>query len=500
MNDKKITFIICYTDDLYLAECEYYIHKLTLPEDYILDIVKIKEAPSMTAGYNAGMKSSDAKYKVYLHQDVFCINPNLIIDMLEIFKDNSIGMIGMVGGINLPKDASFSQKWDVANTYVCDYLSAQKLYTGLNDSETYTNVKMIDGMFMATQYDIDWDEQNFDGWHFYDASQCMKFNSLYNIVIPSKQTYTLHDAGCCSYRGWDNYRKQFCKLYPEFKFENITLPDYSALDEAKKNILNAIIENRINDAIPIFQQFKTLDDSELTLIFLWLNTIIDEINTYDLCYQNNFTAFMENYKKLKFHLYRNFYINDLEYNLSDEEFIKNNNISEVFLQIVKEHSLPDERPVFAAPGLKQQIATELENGDFISAENLLFSTDKWDFELSVINRLFKIFRLEIENNCTKTLFDYSTDIDILIEHFTQVKLLIRRLEYDIEKQTWPEIYNYFKETYVSDWFLYSIILNDSFMQKKVCKNLVTLFSSCEKDNLNTIEFFQKLYDEVKDEN
>ena len=38
------------------------------------------------------------------------------------------------------------------------------------------------------------------------------------------------------------------------------------------------------------------------------------------------------------------------------------------------------------------------------------------------------------------------------------------------------------------------------MQKKVCKNLVTLFSSCEKDNLNTIEFFQKLYDEVKDEN
>ena len=45
-------------------------------------------------------------------------------------------------------------------------------------------------MFMATQYDIDWDEQNFDGWHFYDASQCMKFNRLYNIVIPSKQTYT----------------------------------------------------------------------------------------------------------------------------------------------------------------------------------------------------------------------------------------------------------------------------------------------------------------------
>ena len=73
MNHKKITFILCVNDDTEFSECRFYLDRLILPEGFEKDIITIEEAPSMTAGYNAGMQSSDAKYKVYLHQDVFII-------------------------------------------------------------------------------------------------------------------------------------------------------------------------------------------------------------------------------------------------------------------------------------------------------------------------------------------------------------------------------------------------------------------------------------------
>lgn len=59
------------------------------------------------------MKESDAKYKIYLHQDE---NRHRVVD-----------------------------------------------------------VTAIDGMFMATQYDISWREDLFDGWDFYDISQSCEF-------------------------------------------------------------------------------------------------------------------------------------------------------------------------------------------------------------------------------------------------------------------------------------------------------------------------------------
>lgn len=78
MNDNKIAFIICTNNQLYFNECCYYINRLLLPEGFERDVIGIEDAPSMCAGYNAGMQSSDAKYKVYLHHDVFIKEPKFI--------------------------------------------------------------------------------------------------------------------------------------------------------------------------------------------------------------------------------------------------------------------------------------------------------------------------------------------------------------------------------------------------------------------------------------
>ena len=74
MNEKQIAFIICANNAQFYNECVWYIEKLVVPEGYSTDILCIQEAESMAEGYNAGMKASDAKYKVYLHQDTFILN------------------------------------------------------------------------------------------------------------------------------------------------------------------------------------------------------------------------------------------------------------------------------------------------------------------------------------------------------------------------------------------------------------------------------------------
>lgn len=73
MNNKKICFVICYNQEVYLNECLLYIYQLHIPDGYSMDILTILDAPSMTMGYQAAMEESDAKYKIYIHQDVFIL-------------------------------------------------------------------------------------------------------------------------------------------------------------------------------------------------------------------------------------------------------------------------------------------------------------------------------------------------------------------------------------------------------------------------------------------
>ena len=62
----------------------------------------------MCAGYNAAMRDSDAKIKIYMHQDVFIADKDFLLKLLEIFdSDSHIGMVGMVGALRLYAPRSY---------------------------------------------------------------------------------------------------------------------------------------------------------------------------------------------------------------------------------------------------------------------------------------------------------------------------------------------------------------------------------------------------------
>lgn len=219
MNDKKICFIICTNNEMLLNECIEYINRLYVPDGYELDLLTVTEASSMTSGYNEAMRASDAHYKIYMHQDVYIINRYFIYDLLKIFEsDDNIGMIGMVG---YPEISPFGMMWmeeRVGETpmYGSGHYKNHKLSDYRYEIEAgVSEVKVADGLLLATCHDVLWDEE-FDGWDFYDATQCARFiNEGYKVVVPTQQyPWVVHDDGTyLSLWNYNKYRKMYIKKY-----------------------------------------------------------------------------------------------------------------------------------------------------------------------------------------------------------------------------------------------------------------------------------------------
>lgn len=214
VNSRKICFITCVSNEKYEEEERKYLKNLILPEGYEIEICTIKGAGSMAAGYNIGMQKSNAKYKVYLHQDVFIVNLNFIQDILAIFQNQEIGMIGMVGTRKLPESAIM---WDgprIGKIYAsCIYETRESIIGEVND--VWESVEAVDGLLMATQYDIWWREDLFKGWDFYDISQSREFiQRRYKVVVPNqKEPWCIHDDGIYNLKNYYHNRRIFKKEY-----------------------------------------------------------------------------------------------------------------------------------------------------------------------------------------------------------------------------------------------------------------------------------------------
>ena len=216
MNDRMFCFIICSNDQLYTQECLYYINHLNVPEGYEVDVLTIEDAHSMTAGYNEGMRYSDAKYKVYLHQDVFILNRDFIQNCLCIFQsDERIGMIGNVGVEKLPASGVMWHTERYGKLYEYRNYRTVRCSNDIRNDKDYMEVEVIDGFIMVTQYDIPWREDLFDKWDFYDISQSMEFiRHGYKVVVPHMdEPWCLHDCGFVNFANYEEERQKFVKEY-----------------------------------------------------------------------------------------------------------------------------------------------------------------------------------------------------------------------------------------------------------------------------------------------
>lgn len=223
-----IAFISCVNNEEEYNECQYYLNKLYVPESFHMEMIAVRGADSMAGGYNEGMRRSNAKYKVYLHQDVFIKNADFIRNILDIFSsDRGIGLLGMVGnsGEKLKSNAVITD-WDVGK--VEDNLYS--LNCIIPSEGACEEVWAVDGLLLATQYDLPWREDLFDGWDFYDISQCMEFKKAgYKVAVPwQEEAWCYHD---CSYTKLVKY----CDYYEKF------IEEYSHMESFPMKEKNSVL-------------------------------------------------------------------------------------------------------------------------------------------------------------------------------------------------------------------------------------------------------------------
>lgn len=364
MNQHKIAFIICANNALYYDECVRYINDLNIPEGLCTDIICIQEADSMTQGYNAGMQASDAKYKVYLHQDTFILNRNFIKDMLQVFSsDISIGLLGVLGIPQLPSDVNCHLCKKVGNIIKYDgHTIMDTDFLLQRQDQNWQEVEAIDGLLMATQYDIPWREDFLDGWDFYDISQSLEMKRHgYKVVVPyQKETWCYHNCGCPNLQKYDYYRKKMLLEYPEVFNGTV---DWEIVRHEVENAQK--IEDLKNEMLKLLtqHQYKTLIESaEKAREKNFLNTELREISNLMEIYglektnirpiHSEWFEYTDWLQIKEYYNWVRFVVLRIEYGYEDEciaeikELIKNGRVSRDAIRKISAVSLKDTYKVY----------------------------------------------------------------------------------------------------------------------------------------------------------
>lgn len=347
MNTKKISFIICVNDDTDYSECLFYIDRLRIPDGYEIDVYPVRDACSIYQGYNLAMLQTDAKYKIYMHQDVFLIYRNLLIELIAFFEHHPrAGMAGVLGCMQYPQDRRFYRAWDIGNVIGCSEKHA--FWNDLSEKES--QVMALDGMFLMTADDLLWREDVLSGWDFYDFSQSLEFRKKgYELWVPAqKNPWCIHDCGYLNLTGYDQGQAVFLQTYGEM------LPDYSGqgpvysenyrqryqlMMELKEHWKILLMQHREEEITKMLEQAgdERFFDTETAVILNmleirkreaekgihWRQGFLADCETFEQAYQK--------YRKIKFYLRR------IKYAPDDIEFCSDS--SDAAKEVIRNHTM-----------------------------------------------------------------------------------------------------------------------------------------------------------------
>ena len=169
-------------------------NKLKVPAGMTVESLAIQEVESITEAYEIAMKSSNAKYKIYLHQDVWIRQKNFLNVMVREFQNHpEYGIAGVVGIQQLPSD----EIWKTSNKIgaICDnYMGKMTNYLYKRSAQKSQIATALDGLILITQYDVPWRMDTVNKQYSYDVSHCMEFkkNGFEAVVLPQIQPAVMH--------------------------------------------------------------------------------------------------------------------------------------------------------------------------------------------------------------------------------------------------------------------------------------------------------------------
>ena len=192
-----VAFLSCVDDDRKVERLESSIRALEPLEGIDVGMFTVRGEASLARAYNRLLRdAADWRYKVYVHQDVVLLNRRLVEDLVRLFRHRTIGLVGVAGCRFLPPSGVW---WNGSGLYgrvVEDRGSGPQLLDFGDPPDEYAPAECVDGLFLATQYDLPWDER-IPGFHFYDVAQSTRFLlDGYEVVVPRQgEAWVRHDMG-----------------------------------------------------------------------------------------------------------------------------------------------------------------------------------------------------------------------------------------------------------------------------------------------------------------
>lgn len=187
-----ISIVVCSQQGPYAELHERNVHK-TVGVDF--EYVRIDNADntySLCSAYNQGVSQSRGDIVVFVHEDAFFMEPGWGTVLENKFaQDSTIGLIGVAGTQYL---ASHHPAWIAAGQpfirgHVIHEIPTNHTYemAVFSSDKTDAEVVAVDGLFFAIRrslFDhIRFDNQTFDGFHFYDLDICMQIRQTHKLIV-----------------------------------------------------------------------------------------------------------------------------------------------------------------------------------------------------------------------------------------------------------------------------------------------------------------------------
>ena len=189
MNEKGIAILVWKRNEEHYANCIEGLRQLQYPAGYEVRVYTLTEQDTFTKQCNSVLAETDAKYKIYLSDEMRITAPTFVQDMLNIFADTSIGMIGFFGSTEMPLSANIM---DAPHKYGSVLIPAggvlEEMRCGEGTADVASDVRAILPSLFATQYDVPWDA-NYTGQYYAVQEQCRNFTRRgYRVVVPIVET------------------------------------------------------------------------------------------------------------------------------------------------------------------------------------------------------------------------------------------------------------------------------------------------------------------------
>lgn len=267
MNDKKIAVIIYGTTENISLDLAESLWNLKIPEDYSFDVLyyadnSANKRANKFSVYDLAVQNSDAKYKIYLDENVVVTNENAVLDLLKIFRsDETVAIVGVSGAVELSTHGISlisSKRWGKC------FAGIQKTLNDWgSDDNLCKDVEAADGFFFATQYDVPWRQDLFCDDFFGFAAQCAEFKKLgyKTVVVNQNAPWIWCKSNDLQFD--DTARKIFLEEYSSefFPLVSVIIPTFNR-PKFFKDALESVLNQTYRNFEIVVSDDSTNDDTE----------------------------------------------------------------------------------------------------------------------------------------------------------------------------------------------------------------------------------------------